>query len=166
MRYRIVAMLFLVSGCVTQTLETVSGFDPAEAEFINSVGSNEIIGQAFLRRNDGVVVYAAGSDVSLIPKTRYSTERIRLIYEGEKYINIYAASAKKFKDTDGRYGNFQKTTKANGEGRFVFSQLADGEYYITTGVTWVIGDVVQGGALIDSIKVVGGQKIELILSGG
>jgi len=134
---------------------------PPEAEYIHATGPNSIYGQAFLRRNDGVVVYAAGSDVTLIPYTPYAEERMRTIY-GDRKTAYFKVN---FENDDPLYHQYMRKTVANGEGRFSFEGLANGTYYITTHVEWMAGDSRQGGALMERVSVGGGNKAEVILRG-
>lgn len=65
----VVALVF-AAGCVlTYTVKTP--FNPAEHEYAAKPGKAVVSGQAFLRRNDGMVVYAAGSRAYLLPNTAY-----------------------------------------------------------------------------------------------
>ncbi|MDI7863214.1 carboxypeptidase regulatory-like domain-containing protein [Rhizobiaceae bacterium n13] len=149
-----------LSGCVTAP-EPKSKFDPSEAAFIHAQGAGSITGQAFLRRNDGMVVYAAGSEVYLIPKTTYADERIAGLYRGAKF-NGFVASPK---NTDPQYAAMMRKTKADGEGRFAFQGLADGSYYIVTQVFWKAGDWTQGGSLMETATISAGNSISVIMSG-
>lgn len=153
------ASLAVLSGCVTAP-EPKTPFNPAEAAFIHKQGNNTINGQAFLRRNDGIVVYGAGSDVYLIPKTAYSTERLDAVYQGRN-INSYMQSP----PSPPGYEQAMRKTKANGEGRFTFDHVADGSYYIVTDVRWMVGYASQGGNLRASVTVSGGSQTEVILDG-
>ncbi|OCW56860.1 hypothetical protein [Hoeflea olei] len=149
-----------MSACVAAPTIT-SSFNPQEAEFINRQGSGSISGQAFLRRNDGIVVYAAGSDVVLIPRTAYATERMNALYRGGKFNNLVPDPA----TTDPRYVEMTRKTRANGEGRFRFENLAAGQYYVVTSVSWRAGDMNQGGNLMETATLADGENLELIMTG-
>jgi len=150
----------VLSGCVAAPKIT-STFSPSEAEFINKTGSGSISGQAFLRRNDGMVVYAAGSDVHLIPRTTYAQERMNALYRGGKINNMVPDP----EVTDPLYRSMTKTVRANGEGRFRFEGLADGDYFVVTKVVWLIGGSPQGGSLMETASIRNGQAVELIMTG-
>ncbi len=163
MEFKTFAFAVLASSlcsCVTAP-EPKSKFDASEAAFINSPGSGSVNGQAFLRRNDGMVVYAAGSDVFLIPKTAYADERMQGLYKGGKF-NGYIASPK---NTDPQYIAMMRKTKADGEGRFAFPDLADGNYYLVTSVFWNAGNSPQGGTLMETASISGGNTADLIMTG-
>lgn len=153
-----VAMSALL-GCSPATLVTT--FDPTQAAYINDKGSGTITGQAFLRRNDGIVVYAAGSEVNLIPKTTYSDERIAAIY-GSGKLSMFGRT---FKNDDPEYYKYSRRTVANGEGRFTFTDVPDGDYYVTTQVIWQVQYSQQGGALMERVQIKGGKPVEIIMTG-
>lgn len=147
------------AGCVSAPTIT-STFDPAEAAFIHKDGKATINAQAFLRRNDGMVVYAAGSEARLIPRTRYSTERINGIYRGAK-INYFVPSP----PSPPGFEDAMRVTRANGEGRFSFAGVADGDYYLVTSVIWMVGSNQQGGTLLENVSVRNGTDVEVIMTG-
>ena len=157
--YAAVFLLAGLAGCVAAP-QLSTKFDPSEATFIHQQGNGSIKGQAFLRRNDGVVVYAAGSDVILIPKTTYSTERMNALYKGAK-INYFVPSP----ETPPGYEAATKRSKANGEGRFEFTGLSDGDYFVVTRVQWMAGNIPQGGALMENVAIRGGSSVEVIMTG-
>jgi hypothetical protein len=153
-----------LSGCFVTKVDTFGVFDPEEAKFIHDKGTTDIKGQAFLRRKDGIVVYAAGSVVELFPVTTYSQERKKALYGDSKYMSIYAQ--KQASKADPRYyDSYTRKTKANGQGEFVFKNVGKGEYYILTSVSWQVGDTAQGGALIDSVVVSDESEVTVVLSG-
>lgn len=153
------AAAFLQSCVSAPTI--VSSFDATEAAFIKAQGSGAISGQAFLRRNDGMVVYAAGSDVILIPRTTYAAERMNALYRGGKFNNMVPDPA----TTDPQYVAMTKRVRADGEGRFRFENVADGDYYVVTRVLWIVGNSPQGGSLMETASVRGGQAVDLIMTG-
>lgn len=153
-------LIFMLGACSsTGTLTTA--FDANAAAFINASGSADITGQAFLRRNDGIVVYGAGSEVRLIPKTAYSDERMQQIYGSGKQSYLGRA----FTNDDPDYYNYVRTVIADGEGRFTFENVANGEYYLVTSVTWMVQYVQQGGLLMERVSVTGGQDVNVIMRG-
>lgn len=160
------ALACLMAGCVKEvTLSTT--FDAREAAYINTKGKARIEGQAFLRRNDGVVVYGAGSAIQLIPATTYARERFAAIYAGKKMSP--ALNPTKFNETDPSYTANTRTAKANGEGRFSFDEVAPGKYFVTALVTWCApsqyGCITQGGSLHEEVTIRGSEKTELVMSG-
>jgi hypothetical protein len=155
-------LLIALAGCSTNATLTTP-FDPQEASFIKQAGTSTISGQGFLRTMVGEVRYAAGSEVFLIPATKYSTERIGQIYGNSKC----ALFGKNFKNDDPSYREFTKSTKANGEGRFQFSGLSAGEYFVVTSVYWQIPGryIPEGCGIYEFVKIASGENKEVIVSG-
>lgn len=158
-------LVALVCACTTATLRTA--FDPAEAAYVNETGKGVVRGQAFLRRNDGIVVYAAGSEVLLIPATRYARERMHSIYQGRHYVS--ALGGKTFENDDPRYYGYMRKTVADGEGRFEFAGVAPGGYFLMTSVYWspdpnsIFPE--GGGLMYEAIVTEGGDPVTIIMSG-
>jgi len=149
----------LVAGCVSgPKLESV--FDPGEAEAINQSGFGAVNGQAFLKRSDGSVVYAAGSEVYLIPRSTYADAHMNYLFQGRKFNNTVEQPS-----TEPAYLSMTKRTKADADGRFTFSLLADGNYYLLTRITWKEGKVDAGGDLMEFVSLDGGQRVEVFMTG-
>jgi hypothetical protein len=156
MKFAIVAALAVaLSGCV-QSVNITTPFNPAEHAYAAQAGRATVAGQAFMRRNDGIVVYAAGSPVLLLPYTSYTREIFAAA--GNTYGNV------QFENGDQRLRDYSKMTQANGEGRFTFSGIPDGQYYLITRVTWMAGDWQQGGDLTQVVTVSNGQSVDVILT--
>lgn len=150
-----IALLLFVAGCV-QNVNIDTPFNPEIHAFAVKPGKATISGQAFFRRQDGMVVYAAGSPVLLLPATAYTREMFA------KGSNTYAQV--NFQNADKRLAEYIKKAQANGEGRFTFGGIADGDYLIVTRVTWMAGDSSQGGDLTQFVTVSSGQNVETILT--
>jgi hypothetical protein len=164
----LLAAAAIVSGCAAQPVKLTTRFDPTEAQYINAKGKAQIAGQLFLRRNDGIVVYGAGSEVQLWPATAYARERRSYIYGGGKYHQ--GISPVNFEETDPEYLKFQRKAKANGEGRFLFTDVSPGTYYVAGLVTWCApnrdGCDRQGGTLTETVGVTGAtEKLDIVMDG-
>ena len=162
-----ISLVLSLSACA-RTIKLETTFDPAQAAYINTKGKATINGQAFLRRNDGVVVYAAGSSVSLIPATTYAVERIGALYGAGKQVQVILPP--KIEGDDPQYRTFTRTSKANGEGRFTFAEVAPGNYFMTTSVQWCVPGaygscITQGGSLMENITITGSERAEVIMNG-
>jgi hypothetical protein len=156
----------IVAGCATQPVKLTTRFNPAEAQYINGKGKAQIAGQLFRRRNDGIVVYGAGSEVRLTPATAYARERISDLYGAGKV----ATSTIKFADENPEYRQFTRVVKANGEGRFLFTDVAPGTYFVTGPVTWCVstqyGCDTQGGSLMETANITATtEKLDIVMDG-
>ncbi|MDH0117216.1 hypothetical protein N7379_22275 [Rhizobium pusense] len=149
-----IAILSLV-GCV-QSVTVKTPFNPAEHEFAAKPGKATVSAQAFMRRNDGMVVYAAGSNAMLLPASSY----VRELYDTSQ--KVYGSPT--VSNLDIRLKDYTKIAQANGEGRFSFHGVPDGEYLVVTNVNWRAGDSAQGGDLTKFITVQNGQNVDVILT--
>lgn len=151
----ITAIALTASACV-QTVDIKTAFNPAEHAYINGPGSGVIVGQAFMRRNDGMVVYGAGSTVYLFPLTSYFQEV--LARSGTDGLTTFKPNL------DPRIANYARVTQANGEGRFRFTNVPDGRYLVGSSVQWMAGNMPQGGSVSQSVTISNGQPVEVILT--
>ncbi|QJX06176.1 MULTISPECIES: hypothetical protein [Rhizobium] len=154
-KFLAVVIAAILAGCV-QSVTVKTQFNPAEHEFASKPGKAVVSGQAFMRRNDGIVVYAAGSPVYLLPNTSY-------VREIASYGGLTSGNAQ-LTNGDRRLVQYSKVSQANGEGRFSFSGISDGSYLVVTGVTWMAGDYRQGGDLMQAIAVSNGQNVDVIMA--
>ena len=141
-----------------------STLDVNLARKLISKGNNKIKGSALIRQSGGGVVTCAGNQVSLIPKTEYSTERMLILYRNTNkgYKSLYDQS--KPASRDAHYDQLMIKKLCDGQGYFNFKNVADGEFYIVTGVSWRVGYDSYGGSLMKSVKVNGGETVEVVLS--
>lgn len=148
-----------LAGCVSgPKLEAV--FDPNQAEAINQSGFGAVNGQAFITRSDGSVAYAAGSEVYLIPTSTYADAHMAYLFQGRKFNNTVEQPS-----TEPGYLAMTKRTKADADGRFNFSLLADGNYYLLTRITWKEGKADGGGDLMEFVSLSGGQTVQVFMTG-
>lgn len=161
-----------LAGCQTSVLtpapvQIASTFNPVEAAFIKKSGSVTIEGHAFLRQKTGGTVNAAGEIVRLIPATAYARERFAKLYGQAKF--VAASNYPKTQDTDPRYIDYIRTTKAESTGRFTFDNVAPGSYFISTQVTWQKEGAVfsDGGAIYETVTITGRETdpVMVIVSG-
>jgi hypothetical protein len=160
--------IFILSACAvdmrTDVVTTVP-FDEREAAFINIQGTNTIEGQAFMRQAGGGVVTCAGSEVSLIPKTEYATQRITQIYGSDIKGIINSLQGPRSLGSPA-YMQMRRNTVCDAQGNFSFRNVADGTYYVTTLVLWTVGNssIPQGGGVMQRVTVSGGQTQRLVIS--
>src|SRR5690606_24754371 len=159
-------------GCASMQPQTyiISGeFDEQYARQQIADGEGSILGTAFLRQQGGGVVTCAGQDTHLIPITGYATDRLTQIYGSEpligstSYRDARTMGPVTFVPDIPAYRESTKVTKCDAQGNFEFANIKDGEYYITTGVVWVVG-ARQGGALATKVKVHNGKSSKVIMT--
>ena len=139
---------------------TYPGFSAnAEAEYAPYLGAGtaEIAGQAFLSQKGGGTIKAAGRTVTLDPVTEVS---LKWWYQAGK---VWA-----YRHTTPPSANFKaarRTTVADADGRFTFSGLPEGSYFVRTEVTWDVPyHGVQGGIVSASVQVKAGEKKQAIIN--
>ena len=102
-----------------------------KAEFIHEEyapyageGTARICGQAYLSVDDGQQHVASGDRVLLAPVTSYTEEAIMVkVVRGRKLVDPVPEASK-----------FEKHTKTDAEGRFCFTGLPAGEYYVVADI--------------------------------
>ena len=161
-----VVLALALSACVERQPATVA-FSVEEAAFIRKTGTTTITGHAFRTKPSAVVVNAAGEVVRLVPATAYARERFQNLYGKRKYVPH--RDYPRDDSPDPAYGDYTRTTKAESNGRFIFRNVAPGEYFLTTQIIWGDEDALfrEGGSVYDSVTVTGRETepLHVILSG-
>lgn len=123
-------------------------------------GSGKIEGQAFLRTRGGDVKLSAGSPVVLDPVTKYSAEWFSMHSGNLQLFNQTAleAPARLFR-------NARRMSIADAEGRFEFTSLAPGAYFVHTRVTWEVATAgTQGGVVGTLVTVRDAETVRVIVT--
>jgi len=156
---------FILLSCAPQSQQMVlvNRFDIDEALYIKKSGPSIIMGDAFVRQQGGGVVTCAGSLVRLTPDTKYSRERMGIIYRNsEKGYRLYIDRI--IPVADASYSSYSRTTKCDAQGKFKFSDIFPGNYFVTTEVSWVISGLQQGGSLMQHLYADASKPTEIALS--
>lgn len=122
-------------------------------------GAGEIAGQAFLTTVGGDVKLAAGRLVTLDPATPVAREWFRRFGAS---VDGFAAPP-----PDSLVIRARRTTTANAEGRFRFTNLAPGSYIVRTVVSWMVPGTInpmQGGVVAKLVEVQGTAPIEVVVN--
>jgi hypothetical protein len=171
----IVALCAALGGCASAPPSApVASFNPSEANYARAKGVATVRGQSFLRRNDGVVVYGAGSEVMLVPKVAHTDEAMQKGFSGGKMrmeVKLFGANLMgndyKF---DPALDPFIRRTKADGQGNFAFDGIPPGSYYVLSRVTWCVpsryGCDQQGGDLMEIANITPADKAVTVMLNG
>ena len=159
----------MAAACVNPTYNVRPKMDRMpwpEEEYskLNIDGDCEITGQAFLRTRGGDVKTAAGSEVILSPVTSYSRQFVEIVIQQARQ-GVDLAPA------DGRVFKYIKKTNAGVSGDFRFKNVAEGDYYLYTTVTWEALNPYgqdlsrQGGWVYRKVTVKSGGENHFIVTG-
>lgn len=152
-----------VSGCASLRAPVVltASFDPQAAAFINASGRAKISGQAFVRRNNGKLLRAVGTDVFLVPRTAYADERIAAIYGDRKQQGWDA----RLPDAEPLYEQYMRKTIATSGGSFSFEHVADGEYYVIAMIHLPSDSRFLQFPILERVTIQGGKSVRLVMRG-
>lgn len=149
-----VALLLLTASCaVAPPVAIGTPYDSAEHASYLKAGNGTIKGQGFLRQRGGGVVTCAGSPVLLFPATSYFREAVQIARTGRAIAPESHVPEQ-----------LKKQTKCDAQGNFEFTNIAAGNWFITTEVNWVAGRNSQGGVLMSEVLVAGNQIQQVILT--
>ena len=164
----ILIALFIASCAATPVMVTNSSFDANEVSWFLEEGTGTLKGSAFLQRRDGMLVTCAGNLVELIPVGTYSSERISNIYgnldSGRTTFNIFAST--RVDEADQQYlTTYNKEKICDVDGKFSFTNLAAGSYFVISKVEWSVSDYSnEGGYLMKRVLVNDDEISEIVLN--
>jgi len=114
---------FLMMSCA-RTYDRQAEFIPEEYAPYKGEGTGRVCGQAYLSMEDGQLHVASGDRVLLAPATSYTEEAMMVkVLRGHKMV-----------DPDPEAMKFEQHTKTDSEGRFCFTGLPAGEYYVVADI--------------------------------
>ncbi|WP_240230089.1 hypothetical protein [Devosia lacusdianchii] len=159
----ILIVVSLISGCASLRTPVVltASFDPQSAAFINASGRAKISGQAFVRRNNGKLLRAVGTDVFLVPRTAYADERIAAIYGDRKQ----QGRGVQLPDADPLYKQNMRKTIATSGGSFSFDRVADGEYYVIAMIHLPSEVMFLQFSILERVTIENGKSVRLVMRG-
>jgi hypothetical protein len=159
------SMISLVIGCAATRLETFSPlpFDEAEYAALPKTGTGIVRGQVFAKTVGGDVKKGAGENVVMFPATKYGDQRYHEQVIGGKLLS---------EAEDIRYKSHVLVKTTDGDGKFEFTNVPPGNYYVLGSVTWTViepnqfGPIrrLQGGQVVRKIEVQNGVAVDAILN--
>ena len=112
-------------------------FDPTTVAWSLERGGSRISGQGFLGTRGGNIKTCAGNEVFLIPDSPYAKFRMQVFYGGLE--RGFLGSRRSFAQREHPDPDYVKTSRkavCDADGRFTFSRLPAGRYYVVTTVVW------------------------------
>lgn len=141
-------------------------FEADEARAMLDPGPNTVSGSSLIRQAGGGIVTCAGNPVFLLPATAYADERVNIIYGNYQsgYVPYAGLLNHSFTPDDPEYKNLTEQTRCDAQGNFEFTNVADGEFYVHTLVTWSVNYTTQGGGLMRRVDLEGGEHEKIVLT--
>jgi hypothetical protein len=148
-------------------------YDPAVAEWAEEEGENAIEGSALLRTRGGEVRTCAGGTVYLVAATVYAKERMMHLFGNVRRGFRSANDPIRFVPETPAYHESARATTCDAQGEFSFEDLPDGDWFLTTTITWDVPQVLwsdsvvmttTGGLLMKRVKVSDGDTEKVVLS--
>lgn len=122
-RIVLLLMALMMMSCA-KTYDRKAEFNHEEYAPYAGEGTARICGQAYLSVDDGKQHMASGDRVLLAPVTAYTEEAFK----------VKVMRGRKLADPDPDAAKFEKHTKTDDEGRFCFTGLPAGEYYVVADI--------------------------------
>ena len=119
--------LFYLGACAHQRS---APFIESEYAQYEGDGSSQICGKALIKSKAGVIIPGGLPEVRLTPNTTYSTE----------WFTEGVVHEQRLSDADQRAKKYNRTTKADSDGKFCFHNIPAGSYYLTSAITWEAGE--------------------------
>lgn len=103
-----------------------------QGEWALQPGKNTIIGHVAIKRPDGSVATCAGDGANLIPAIPAARTRMNAIYGAGR--NFILVSEARSLPHDPSLDRLIKQNRCDANGDFRFTEVADGDYFITVGI--------------------------------
>jgi hypothetical protein len=131
--------MLLISACASRP-EIVQRipFDLAEYASLPSQGKASVTGQAYIKAADGSIRYPSHEMARLNPVTSYSRQWYEVNYLKRKNISL----------ADPRYLEYVYKADFDSEGRFSFSNIPAGQYYVSAPIFWMVETRQDDGSII------------------
>lgn len=159
------ALASILTACVLPPpVVMTTRFNAADVAWAKTKGTNELSGQGFLRQQGGNVVTCAGEEVDMVPVAPYSSERIGGLYGNTTKGYVDPLFAPQIPPAETGYVESWLKSQCDAQGKFRFSNLPDGDYFLVTQVIWYAGDSRQGGYLMQRVSLHGDKPQEVLLT--
>lgn len=136
-------------------------FDPDEASFFVVPGSATISGQAFVTVRK-TTQYSPRYPVRLVPSTSFSRGWIAAQFDNKKqggYVSLAGLPSDDLK----QFVTYTRVTQMDGQGRFSFTSVPDGDYFIIADVAFRLTGQLTKRKIYEAVSIKEGQDVEVTL---
>jgi hypothetical protein len=165
------SVLLLAPGCSSGPVEVKAAPDARADAACPSGAGGRLTGTSFSRQRNGKLVSGANRPVYLDPATRYSAAVFRAIVEHQNKKSFF--SAEKESGTvvpDPAMFKCRRTVQADAEGKFTFTDVPPGSYFVSSYVSWFRADGSGEWSGVWNLSPVtisaDGKAVDVVLSGG
>lgn len=142
------------------------GYRASEFAWSTVAGANSVVG-SLAHKGKAAGWSCTGQSAGLTPQTRYSTNRIRLLYGSseEAVASVDSIRAKNAVNPGGDYSQFSRSTTCDTHNAFAFTGLPDGGYFLLVRVTPSKAATAKGDRMVimHQIEVHGGTVRQVVL---
>lgn len=153
-RILFVFLCVLAAGCAPKVYQYQNSPDESELAPYGKPGDCAVHGQAYLKAKDGTIHYAAHIKVILVPVTDYTTEWYRVGVLKQEVVPPFDPAVVKY------------VREATGdlEGKFTFSHVPAGKYYLASDINWYTGRRYEGGTAYATVTLSKGDNAEVVVT--
>lgn len=162
-----------IAACAAPVQPTIHSlgtrYDPEAVAWLDTPGHSIVHGRAFLPGEGGAVRTCAGSRAFLVPLSDYARSWATTVYGSEQggFKQPLDGKADKVADLSIRFRKSWIPASCDAQGRFEFTEVPDGEYYVISAVLWKRHEsdpVPQGGLIARRVRVSGVDVKEVVLT--
>ena len=166
----LMACMAALAGCAIQPrVFNPLPFDQVEYDALPKTGTGAVRGQVFAKTVGGEIKKGAGNEVRLMPSTLYRYQAF--LAKDTPYLSEIPMAAAQ----DARHAIYDKVKTTDGDGKFEFTNIPPGKYYIVSNISWETISTnqysrrlgltdTQGGRVMREIEVTNGNTVEAMLS--
>lgn len=165
------SVLLVAPGCSSGPVEVKAAPDARADAACPSGAGARLTGSSFARQRNGKLVSGGGRPVYLDPATRYSAAVFRAIVEHQNKKSYF--NAEKESGTvvpDPAMLKCRRTVQADAEGRFTFTDVPPGSWFVSSYVSWIKPDGTGEWSGVWNLSPVvisaDGKAVDVVLSGG
>jgi hypothetical protein len=154
----------LLAGCLTGPTQEVDLGDVSVFDAYRGGGPGTVVGQAFIRRDNGSVVTCAGDKVLLIPYAGGFSKAWDVAQTGVQPVSGSGRRISEMAGSDPRFSEIVRRSQCDAQGNFRFNNVPVGRWVVFTQVTWEADDVRRGGGIGRRIAVTGAKPVEVLVT--